>query len=370
MARIAPGDVGSTAPGPVTRQLRLSVPPPSLKRRLIVAAAVAIAAGMIAYVKMVLQIGYPSDFSYFWVGSRALLDGQSPYAVVQPGGPPFNFESGYLYPLPAALLVAPLALLPVNVAGILFAALGMAVLAFAISKEGFHRLPILMSFPALWCMSTGQWASWVAAAALVPSLGFLAAAKPNLGLAAFLYRPTWRFLSVAVAAVVVSLIVMPGWPAEWLSVVRARSSRDYQIPVLQWQVGGPLLLLAAMRWRLPEGRLLLGMACVPQTMLLYDQIALGLVARTRLQAISFGLWSYVAPTLLRVALPVILPDVNWSDRASAFSGLARIIVLVYYLPLLGVVLARPNAGRAPAWLDRAMTKWPVWFRGTPAEPET
>jgi hypothetical protein len=342
-------------------------PAPSLKARLATAAAVAVAAAAIAYVKIVMQVGYPSDFSYFWVGSRALLDGQSPYAVVQPGGPPFYFQSGYLYPLPAALLVAPLAVLPVNAAGIIFAALGMAVLAFAITNEGFDRLPILMSFPALWCMSTGQWAPWVAAAALMPSLGFLAAAKPNLGLAAFLYRPSWRFIWLAAAIVVISLAVKPGWPAEWLSTVRIRSSRDYQIPMLQWQAGGPLLLLALARWRLREGRLLLGMACVPQTMLLYDQIALGLLARTRLQAIIFGLWSYAAPTLLRAALPVILPNVDWSDRASAFSGLARVIVLGYYLPALAVVLARRNTGPVPGWVDRMTARWPAWCRGTPVE---
>jgi hypothetical protein len=364
-------DLARAGPVAQTRQTRMSPAiPPSLNRRLAGAAGVALAAAAIAYVKMVVQIGYPSDFAYFWVGSRALMDGQSPYVVVQPGGAPFYFQSGYLYPLPAALLVAPLALLPVNLAGILFAALGMGVLAFAMSKHGFHRLPVLMSFPALWCLSTGQWAPWVAAAALVPNLGFLAAAKPNLGLAAFLYRPSWRFIWIAAAAIVLSLVVMPSWPAEWLAVVRARGGRDYQIPVLQWQAGGPLLLLAAMRWRLPEGRLLLGMACVPQTMLLYDQIALGLAARTRLQAISFGLWSYVAPTLLRATLPVILPDVNWSDRASAFSGLARVIVLAYYLPVLAVVLARPNVGLAPAWLNRVVTKWPAWLRGAPAELET
>jgi hypothetical protein len=336
-----------------------------MKARLATAAGVAVAAAAIAYVKIVLQVGYPSDFSYFWVGSRAFLDGQSPYVVVQPGGAPFYFQSGYLYPLPAALLVAPLAPLPVNAAGIIFAALGMAVLAFAISKDGFDRLPILMSFPALWCMSTGQWAPWVAAAALMPSLGFLAAAKPNLGLAAFLYRPSLRFVWVAAAIIAISLALEPGWPAEWLSTVRIRSSRDYQIPVLQWQAGGPLLLLALMRWRLPEGRLLFGMACVPQTMLLYDQIALGLLARTRLQAILFGLWSYAAPLLLRAALPVILPNVDWSDRASAFSGLARVIVLGYYLPALVVVLARQNTGRVPGWVDRMTARWPSWCRGTP-----
>jgi hypothetical protein len=78
----------------------------------------------------------------------------------------------------------------------------------------------------------------------------------------------------------------------------------------------------------------------------------------------------VAPTLLRATLPVILPDVNWSDRASAFTGLARVIVLAYYLPVLAVVLARPNVGLAPAWLNRVVTKWPAWLRGAPAELET
>jgi len=315
---------------------------PSVRRRLLVGGAVACAAALIAVIKIVIQVGYPSDFAYFWVGSRALLGGESPYAVVQPGGP-FHFQSGYLYTLPAALVVAPLALLPVNVAGVLFGALGMGVLAFAMTREGFERLPVLMSFPALWCLSTGQWAPWVTAAALMPGLGVFAACKPNLGLAAFAHRPSWPFVVVGLAALLVSLAVMPTWPMEWLAVVRARGASDYRIPVLQWQVGGPLLLLAALRWRHEDGRLLLAMACVPQTMLLYDQLALGLLARTRMQAIVFGLWSFLSVALLRAAAPLLMPGIDWDDRARTFSLFARVIVLAYYLPALAVVLLRRDA---------------------------
>jgi hypothetical protein len=280
------------------------------------------------------QVGYPSDFSYFWVGARALVAGVSPYVAVAPGGP-FHFDTGFMYPLPAALAVVPLAWLPVVPAGVLFGALGMGALAFAMTREGYHRLPILMSFPALWCVSSGQWAPFVTAAALVPGFAWAAAVKPTLGFASFAHRPSWRFVVVGAITIVVSLVIAPRWPVEWWGTIHARAGGSYNVPLLTLPFG-PLLLLAAFRWRHADGRLLLAMAMVPQTMLLYDQLALGLIARTRKQALVFGLWSYGG-----IAFgTLIAPAADWNNKASALASLAQVIVAVYYLPALAVVLWR------------------------------
>ena len=54
------------------------------------------------------------------------------------------------------------------------------------------------------------------------------------------------------------------------------------------------------------------MAMVPQTMLLYDQLALGLIARTRKQALLFSLWSYGG-----IAFgTLIAPAADWNNKTS------------------------------------------------------
>ena len=80
------------------------------------------------------------------------------------------------------------------------------------------------------------------------------------------------------------------------------------------------------------------MACVPQSMLMYDQLPLMLLARTRLEAISFSLWSYGAPLAMRFVTETPSAD----TKAATLPYLARIITWTLYLPALGVVLSRPN----------------------------
>lgn len=46
---------------------------------------------------------------------------------------------------------------------------------------------------------------------------------------------------------------------------------------------GPLRLLSVMRWRLPEGRLLLAMSLLPQNMLFYDRLLPWLIPKNRNQ---------------------------------------------------------------------------------------
>jgi len=328
-----------------------------LAARIAVAIAVAIASAAICWVK-IHGVGYATDFAIFWQAGRAILDGQNPYQVVLPGGR-FDFDSGFLYPLPAAVATAPLGALPIFAASLLFAALTAGGLAFAMTHDGWWRLPALMSFPMLWAVSAGQWAPIVAAAALSPAFAWLAACKPTLGAAAFLARPSWRFLFIGGAFAALAFLFDRRWPAEWLETTRTLAGpAPYQIPLLV--PGGILLLLAALRWRTMEGRLLLGMALVPQTMLVYDQVAIGLIARTRLESIVWGLWSY-AVILLGIALAP-----KGLDKAASVGFMGYVIVWGYYLPALVVVLRRPNEGPAPSWVERHAARWPAWLRGTVA----
>jgi hypothetical protein len=118
-----------------------------------------------------------------------------------------------------------------------------------------------------------------------------------------------------------------------------------------------LLALAALRWRQQEARLLLLYGCVPQLLLFADQLPLLLVARTRLEAALLWAASWIGAMLWLQSVP------SWTH---AYVQTARPYVLLgIYLPALAVVLARPNVGPAPAWIEAALARarLPRWIRG-------
>src|SRR5215208_2674097 len=131
------------------------------------------------------------DFSYPWRAARILLQGHDPYQVMQPTGP-YPFIVGLFYPLPAAILVLPVAPLRPEIAGAIFIGLSSALLGWGVLRDCPHRLPLFLSAPFIQAAILGQWSPILTAAALMPSLQFVAAAKPTVGLAAWLYRPSWR----------------------------------------------------------------------------------------------------------------------------------------------------------------------------------
>jgi hypothetical protein len=330
---------------------------PSPRARLFVAIGVALISALIARIKFDQAGGLPFDFTHWWVAARVLLAGNDPYEVIKPGVPYPWFDSHFMYPLPAAVITVPIAWLSGATAGILFDAIGMGLLAFALTRDGWQRWPILMSFPALWCVSSGQWSTYVTAAALIPALGWVAACKPTLGFAAFLYRPRWSYIVSALILVAAAIAIMPSWPWRWLDIIQRRTTSSYHTPLLA--PGGVLLVLAALRWRRPDARLLLGMACVPQSMFAYDQLPLGLIAETRKQALIFSLWSYLGIWGSRFVSAGPIAD----TKADTLRYLAVVITWTYYLPLLVVVLRRPNVGATQPWLERATAGWPAWLRG-------
>ena len=329
---------------------------PTLTQRLMVAIAVGLAGGAINAVK-VAQIGHTSDFSVFWLAGRAVIGGESPYAAVYAGVRPWIL-SGFLYPFPAAIAAVPFALLAEGRGAVLFSAAGFGLLSFAMSRDGFDRLPTLMSFPALMSLTAGQWAPFVTAAAFTPAMAWAAVCKPNIGAAIFFARPSWRFVLVAAGTLAASLAIRPSWPIEWWSSLHTALPGSKVPPILV--PGGVLLLLCSLRWRRVEGRLLLALACIPQTMLLYDQLALAPLATSRREAIVMALWSYAIP----VATFLVLRDRMPATESGSFALLAQMVVWGYYLPALAILLRRPNEGPMPPWIERAAARWlPRWIRG-------
>ena len=304
------------------------------RRPLLWAAAAAVFGFAVAFISM-RQPDQPGDFLYWFTAARALLQGQSPYDVI-PAMDPERFLTPFFYPLPAAVLTIPFAGLPYAIAGALFVALSSGLFAYGLARDGTERLFVLASAPFIVSAASGTWSPIIAAAALIPALGFLAVVKPNLGIASFFYRPTRWMVIGSLGLLAGSFLVRPSWVSEWLNDLGGVQNR--MIPILT--PVGPLLLAAASRWRRREARLLLGYALIPQAPWFYDQLILWLIPVTALEAINFTAISQVA-----LVIWIFGKGVTWS-HGSWF------LAAVLYLPPLVMILRRPNEGRVPAWAER------------------
>lgn len=321
---------------------------PSLRMRLLLAAAAALWGGIIAYQMLTLPRFY-GDFLYPWAAARVLLSGGSPYRAIA-GGAAYPYMTPFVYPMPAVLLVVPLATLSYAGAGTVFFAMSSALLAFAVTREGYQYLPIFASAPFLGAASQGQWSPLVVAAALLPGIGFLAVCKPNLGLALAARRPTRALVLGGAVFLAATVAWRPEWPHDWLANV----SRLRHHPTPLTMPFGVVLLLALARWRRPEARLIVVLACVPQLLFWSDQLPLLLVPRTLRQS----LWCCAISSASVAAAALATAHGSTGSLASGPISDALVrhapvpVMLGMYLPALVLVLRRPNEGAVPPWADR------------------
>jgi hypothetical protein len=141
----------------------------STRARILVAFAAAAWGGLLALAFMMRRGFYP-DFLAFWYAARAFLHGLDPYAVT-PSGAPYFVNDRFFYPFPSVLVVVPFAPFALPVAGALFFAVSSGLLAFAVSRDGYARLTLFLSFPYVMAASLGQWAPLIMAAVLLPGTG-------------------------------------------------------------------------------------------------------------------------------------------------------------------------------------------------------
>lgn len=315
--------------------------------RLLLAIAVGVVVAVGCYAHLSHAGMLAGDFTWSWRAARALLAGQNPYEVIRPTGP-YPFDAYFKYPLPAALVALPLAGLPAHVAGAVFFGASAALLAWALTRDGYARLPLLASGPFLSAATMVQWSPLLAAAWLLPWCGMFAAAKPNLGLAAVGARPSWRGIAGAAALLLLSLLLLPRWPPDWLQVLRQGTAANYRAPVTL--PGGALALLVLLRWRRPEARLVALLACVPQIIAFYDQLLLLLVPRTFRESALAALLSLVAfqGWLARGGLA----PAQWTGTTGAWPWIGPLL----FAPAVLMILRRPNEGEFPAWAEEALAR--------------
>jgi hypothetical protein len=277
--------------------------------------------------------GAARDFDQFWVAARALLGGRSPYELIGPGKA-FEWRWPFVYPLPAALIAVPLSILPVVVARAVFVGVSVCLLAYA--RRGILLVPLLVSQPFINALWNAQWSPLFTAAIIMPGLAWVAIAKPQAGVAILVHTPSRRRLWVALVGAgvltAVATVLDPTWIDEWIAVLR--DAPPHVPPILR--PGGFVLALAVLRWRLPEGRLLLALALMPQTAMWYTALPLFLIPRTLGEGTLLAGLSQVA----YLATAFMSADAAWATQERTI-GLLMLGAL--YIPCLVMVLRRRPA---------------------------
>jgi len=267
--------------------------------------------------------GQSSDFDLLYNAAASLVRGESAYPTAAQSFP---------YPLPAVLLAVPFSFLPLALARPLFDILVGWAFAFALWRlRGPNGLLALMSGAYLFAMASSQTTPLMVAAILLPALGFLLAVRPNVSAALWIARPSWLAIPGAILFLGLSLAIQPSWPREWWMALPADNA-FLAPPILRPM--GFLLLLAAIKWRTPEARLLLGMAFIPQTTLPYELVALALIPANRLEMAVYVVGSWMA-----VVASNHMQLAEWGSTGWPIS------LCTVYVPMLYLVLRRPSTGK-------------------------
>jgi hypothetical protein len=283
---------------------------------------------------------FVSDFDQVWAGARALWHDKDPYQVVGPGRE-FHWRWPLYYPVPALVAVAPLGLVSTLAARGIFAGVSAGAFTWAIFRENWNRWPVFLAISFMVSIELGQWSLLFAAAFLVPAISAFGFTKPNFGAAVAassgdLRTIVWMALGT-ISLIVVSQVVEPGWHVPWLANLRAA---EHFVAPAQRPLGF-LLLLAALRWRRPEARWLLALSLLPQTPSFYDQMLLAVVCLTTRESLVFA----VTTVILFVYVGFNVPQPNYAAWGRLVGNAT---VWFCYLPVLVMVLRRPNEGGLPA----------------------
>lgn len=303
------------------------------------------------------------DFDQVWFAARALIAGHSPYREIGPGLQ-FDWPAPLYYPLTAAIAVTPLSLLERRLAAVIFAAIASGAFVWAATRRSLAPAVVITSASAALAAETVQWSPLLGAAYGIPWLGPLLSAKPTIGFAIFVARPSRAALAGSAMLLAVSLALMPSWPREWISALHHTSlgmkgGTPYFAPV--GTTGGVLSALALLRWRRPEARLLFALACVPQTPLLYETVPLFLVPATITEGGVLWLGSWIAALWLSTLGP-------YGSDTARFAVSATAVGWCLYVPCVLMILRRPNVGTLPPWIGPRLerSRLPSWIKGLDA----
>jgi len=122
------------------------------------------------------------------------------------------------------------------------------------------------------------------------------------------------------------------------------TQRHLRVPLLL--PGGFLLALALLRWRRPEARLFLALVAVPQTVGLYELVPLAVVPSDRRESLVVAV-AWMGAYLIRVAFNP-LPLIGYTHILPTYTPPRWwAILLLGYVPILVLILRRPNVAEYP-----------------------
>src|SRR2546427_366938 len=140
---------------------------PCMRQRLAVSAAIGLGSGTYCWFLMCRLHEGAGDFGWTLRLAQRLLAGQNPYDT--------RYEQ---YPLSAAFFALPFVRLQPEVAAGFFWGISSFLLAFGLTRHGYHRLLIFLAYPYWAGIIFAQWSPIIAAAALFPLLLPVTMAKP------------------------------------------------------------------------------------------------------------------------------------------------------------------------------------------------
>jgi hypothetical protein len=279
--------------------------------RILISAVIGSASGVFCWFMLRHFHQGAADFTWTIRAAQCLLAGRNPYNT--------PLEQ---YPLTAAFFGLPFVWMRGEVAGGLFYGVSSALLAFGLSRHGYHRLLVFLAYPYWAGILTAQWPPLIMASAFFPLLLPATMAKPQIGLPVALTHLSRRGVAACVILALLTLAVVPHWPWLWIQQL---GNYQHFIPLLV--LPGPLLAAALLRYRDRDARLLLLMAIMPQRWF-FDTLTLWLIPKSRREIVWTVFFSW-APGIWR-----------WYHIPHSFTEVGRWTVLFIYLPMLAVVLAR------------------------------
>jgi hypothetical protein len=335
---------------------------PSRRARTLVAAVIATLAAYLIYNGyQSAPPGWHTDFALSWFGARSLLQHQDPYPLVGIGRA-FGYQDPLVYPPTAFVAVIPLAPFPEYLASTFFVWISTALLVYGMTARSWHLLPIIPSFSFLVNVRTSQWTILTTAMLFLPALAFFSLTKPQFAVPVVVSakgKESWYAAAVgSVALIGISLVLLPGWPLEWLNQVRHHTG-NMHAPLTRPL--GFLIPLVLLRWRRPEAWFVFLLAAMPQTWDYYNTLPLLALAATYREACALSLVSSIGGFVwIWIGRSVAA---NWTELT--LYGPAA-IVLFAYLPVVYAILRRPNEGEGPLWLKwmlaRQMKPAPIQHR--------
>jgi hypothetical protein len=300
-----------------------------MRWRIAVSAAIGVASGAFCWFLMKHLHQDAADFRWSLRLAQRLLAQQNPYDT--------PFEQ---YPLTSALFALPFVSLQPELAAGFFWGISSFLLAFGLTRHSYTRLLIFFAYPYWAGLLSVQWSPLIAASAFFPLLLPATMAKPQVGLPVFLTRLSRRGLLACAVVGLISLAVKPNWPLLWF---RQMENYNHFIPILV--LPGALLMLALLRYRDRDARLLFLSSLMPQRWF-FDSFTLWLIPQSRREIVWTVFFSWGAGIW------------RWYHIPSSFTQVGRYTVIFLYLPMLVVLLLRrrPNnisAAESPVSLTSA-----------------